>query len=105
MSDISRLTCPLHVLEDHSAHVAPSFGLRDISTITQTYRAAAVDTAQYVTLLALVQATSKGSRRPIFSMRIHTQQHARSEHHTQLAKMSLDEIFDLAAAVYCNFLH
>ena len=28
---------------------------------------------------------------------------ARSEYHTQLAKMSFDEIFDLTAGVYFNF--
>ena len=36
-------------------------------------------------------------------MRTHTQQYARSEHHTQLAKMSFDEIFDLTAEVYFYF--
>ena len=45
-----------------------------------------------ITLLTLVQATSKGSRRPISLMGTHTQQHARSEYHTQqLADMSCDE--------------
>ena len=29
---------------------------------------------------------------------------ARSEYHTQLAKMSFDEIFDLTAGVYFHFL-
>ena len=29
----------------------------------------------------------------------------RSEYHTQLAKMSFDEIFDLAAGVYFSFLY
>ena len=33
-------------------------------------------------------------------MRTHTQQYARSEYHTQLAKMSFDKIFDLTAGVY-----
>ena len=32
-------------------------------------------------------------------MRTHTQQYGRSQYHTQLAKLSFDEIFDLAAGV------
>ena len=38
-------------------------------------------------------------RRPTSSMGTHTQQYARSEYHTQLAKTSF-EIFDLTAGVY-----
>ena len=34
---------------------------------------------------------------------VHTQQHARSEYHTQLAKMSFDKIFDLTAGVHLYF--
>ena len=33
-------------------------------------------------------------------MRTHTQYYARSEYHTQLAKMSFDEISDLTAGVH-----
>ena len=36
-------------------------------------------------------------------MRTHNPQYARSEYHTQLAKMSFDEIFDLTAGVYFHF--
>ena len=37
-------------------------------------------------------------------MMTHTQQHARSEYHTQQAKMSFDETFDLTAGgVYTHF--
>ena len=36
-------------------------------------------------------------------MRTHNPQYARSEYHTQLAKMSFDKIFDLTAGVYFNF--
>ena len=36
-------------------------------------------------------------RRPISLMRTHNPQYARSEYHTQLAKMSFDKIFDLTA--------
>ena len=42
-------------------------------------------------------------RRPISSMRTHNSENARSEYHTQLAKMSFDEIFDLTAGVYFHF--
>ena len=45
----------------------------------------------------------KGSRRPISLMRTHNSLCARSEYHTQLAKMSFDEIFDLTAGVYFHF--
>ena len=38
-------------------------------------------------------------------MRTHNSQYARSEYHTQLAKMSFDEIFDLTAGVYFHFLY
>ena len=38
-------------------------------------------------------------------MRAHTQQYARSERHKQLAKVSLDEIFDLTAGVHCYFYY
>ena len=40
-------------------------------------------------------ASSKGSRRPI--------SYARSEYHTQLAKMSFDKILDLTVGVYFYF--
>ena len=33
-------------------------------------------------------------------MRTHNPKYARSEYHTQLAKMSFDKIFDLTAGVY-----
>ena len=36
-------------------------------------------------------------------MRTNNPQYARSEYHTQLAKMSFDKIFDLTAGVYFNF--
>ena len=36
-------------------------------------------------------------------MRTHNPYYARSEYHTQLAKMSFDKIFDLTARVYFNF--
>ena len=36
-------------------------------------------------------------------MRTHNPSYARSEYHTQLAKMSFDKIFDLTAGVYFNF--
>ena len=36
-------------------------------------------------------------------MRTHNPQYARSEYHTQLAKMSFDKIFDLTAGVYFHF--
>ena len=36
-------------------------------------------------------------------MRIHNPKYERSEYHTQLAKMSFDEIFDLTAGVYFYF--
>ena len=36
-------------------------------------------------------------------MRTHTQYYARSEYHTQLAKMSFDKIFDLTAGAYIFF--
>ena len=36
-------------------------------------------------------------------MKTHNPQYARSEYHTQLAKMSFDKIFDLTAGVYFNF--
>ena len=36
-------------------------------------------------------------------MRTHNPSYARSEHHTQLAKTSLDKIFDLTAGVYFHF--
>ena len=36
-------------------------------------------------------------------MKAHIQQYARSEYHTQLAKMSFDKIFDLTAGVCFNF--
>ena len=36
-------------------------------------------------------------------MRTHNSYCARSEYHTQLAKMSFDEIFDLTAGVYFHF--
>ena len=39
----------------------------------------------HTTLLTLVEASSNGSRRPTSFMRAHTQQHARSECHTQVA--------------------
>ena len=54
-----------------------------------------------LTLLATL--SSKGSRRPISLMRTHKPQYPRSEYHTQLAKMSFDEIFDLTAGVYFYF--
>ena len=41
-------------------------------------------------------------------MRTHNPSYARLEYHTQLAKMSFDKIFDLAAGVYflfCNIFH
>ena len=57
-----------------------------------------------VALLTLVQASSKGSRRPKSLMRTHTQYYARSEYRTQLAEMSFDEIFDLTAGVYFYIL-
>ena len=41
--------------------------------------------------------------RSISLMRTHTQQCARSEYHTQLAKMSFEEIFDLTTGVYFHF--
>ena len=37
-------------------------------------------------------------------MRTHNPYYARSEYHTQLAKMSFDKIFDLTAGVYFHFL-
>ena len=37
-------------------------------------------------------------------MRTHNPQHALSEYHTQLAKMSFDKIFDLTAGVYYYFI-
>ena len=43
-------------------------------------------------------------RRPTSLMRTHKSSYARSEYHTQLAKMSFDEIFDLTAGVYFHFL-
>ena len=46
----------------------------------------------------------KGSRRPISLMRTHNPLYARSENHTQLAKMSFDKIFDIIAVVYFDFL-
>ena len=39
----------------------------------------------------------------MFLMRTHNPQYTRSEYHTQLAKMSIDKIFDLSAGVYFNF--
>ena len=36
-------------------------------------------------------------------MRTHNPYYARSEYHTQLAKMSFDKIFDLTAGEYFNF--
>ena len=36
-------------------------------------------------------------------MRTHNPEYARSEYHTQLAKMSFDKIFDLTAGVYFHF--
>ena len=46
----------------------------------------------------MIYCSSKGSRRPIISLkRTHNPQYARSEYHTQLAKMSIDKIFDLTA--------
>ena len=36
-------------------------------------------------------------------MRIHNPQYARSEYHTQLAKIIFDKIFDLTAGVYFDF--
>ena len=36
-------------------------------------------------------------------MRTHNSLRARSEYHTQLAKMSFDETFDLTAGVYFHF--
>ena len=37
-------------------------------------------------------------------MRTHTQQYAQSEHHTKLANMSFDDIFDLTASVFVFFI-
>ena len=38
-------------------------------------------------------------------MRTHNPYYARSEYHTQLAKMSFDEIFDLTAGVFSFFTY
>ena len=62
-----------------------------------------------ITLLTLVQASYTVVPRGVAdlsSMRTHTQYCARSEYYTQLAKMSFDEIFDLAAgwSVFCLFV-
>ena len=66
--------------------------------------------SRIITLLTLIATLlsiycCKGSRRPIISliMRTHNPQYARSEYHTQLAKVSFNKIFDLTAGVYVYF--
>ena len=41
----------------------------------------------------------------MFLMRTHNPSYARSEYHTQLAKMSFDKIFDLTSGLYFFFLN
>ena len=48
---------------------------------------------------------SKGSRPPISLTRTRTQQYARSEYYTQLAKMNFDDHFDLRAEEWYWFLY
>ena len=55
-----------------------------------------------MTLLTLVQANSKGNRRPISFMRKHTVIRTIGVSHS-LHKMSSDEIFDLTAGVHFIF--
>ena len=49
------------------------------------------------------EATHRARRSVGHGDRMHTQSYARSQHHTQLAKMSFHEIFDLTGGVYFNF--
>ena len=50
-----------------------------------------------------LRAFTKSCHIYIFIVRTHNPKYARSEHHTRLAKMSFDKIFDLTAGVYFYF--
>ena len=59
-----------------------------------------------ITLLTLIATLQLEGESPTYILNEDTQLvYARSEYHTQLAKMSFDEIFDLTAGVYFHFLY
>ena len=93
-------TNKIHLIKGYiSLHSCQILSLSETGYIVSAHRLLSI------TLLTLIATLLLEGESPTYILNQDTQPviYARSEYHTQLAKMSFDKIFDLAAGVYFRF--